>query len=1572
MKRGFFIAAALLMIFGFTAVPNRVHAEPAAVNASSGVSLSDLANQGLIKLRGRTVVKNGYLDTHFSGTGFEFQATVASATQITLTYDSSVYSKIGFIIDGDETVVLNRTTGSDRTAKATIPAGTHEVIVVKESQITTGTPTFKMKTIQFNGTVDKKLDDRDIYFEVIGDSYSCGDGAVGKYAIGKAWTSPDDDAVTSSFGHYLATMLGADYSVVGRGGIGLDGTNMQESGSNTVTMPMLYKYASYTDRANGVQYDFQSARVPDFVVIELGANDSNSSSNAASWTGYAKNLILQVKEVYGDVPIIWEFTGSKSWLFTGLRNLAKTDAQLSVYDNLYFHTNYFNRNGSAALKTQSGGHPDSGDQYAFAERLYNFIDTDTFILEAPEDPKTEIVYYVSESGNDSNDGLTPETALKTCPMVLKKYTNKTGSPADAELVIKVTGTVVGSTKQGFMDFDAGSRYYRTDGTPLPVVIETYQYDGTNRATIKQNSKPSNGGSAHMDVIQPFTFRNVKIWCAKGTSSSYPYSINNLHASGNRLVLDNVIAQREEGGTLNLSAAGQFRRSYLEPAIAGTAEALSEVVLLNGTYDSTTGFGYIAANPAGSLYASGNSAYSAPGLTCKITVGKGAIAKNVNLVRGTFAPKEAVVEVTTGGVIEGYFAGSPNSSAADTRNTYNTDVRFLLSGGKVHGYFWMLGRNATVNGDVTFEMTGGEIHVPPFTNTDGSIIALGAGWSGGIVTGDVFNDISGGLFLLEGGNYQTSPFFAGYSNVKIQGSVYNTISAGTFMVIQGEGYSSPANSGLYLGMMSGCIQTELVNEIKGGLFDQTRLGDTYYFGGQSVSFAIRAIRSTIGEEAGNGRNVGPVFLSKGVSFAAGWGQFGVSTYTSGAAPANQACSDEVVVSTLVLGGQFDGNVYCTPTGATNTTNGYWPRTIGSEVVDIENGDFLGTTYLASNNGDVYGHVLVTVNGGRFKGVYGTAWNATGVIHDGLEIHINDFNDFGALYSSTTATEPYCMSNNFAFWAVHNGTVKATTPGRTAFTFDISGGTFLRTVNVASNGGTVVGDVSININDGYFKTVTGNTLAKNYINGGYFVNEPAADLIEEGYKAAAEENTNAYPFASTYDPMQYHYIVREKLNCIIEVASETTEGGVVTAIAPLSGGGTYLEDSPVTLTATEVPGYLFKGWYLSGAQASPRFRYETAAVSDATYVAKYEVRSAGFEITVDAAEYEFVNNGVASSETGRNTFTVQPGDPFEIRYAETDFDGWINASGKLFSRENPYAGTASNDMGFKLQTKGSTEAPTVIFYTAYNQVLQTVKAADLTALPAVPVVIDKVNPGSWSLTLSEIQTKAANGTPLIPVVATYLSKEEYYVVTIKSVFKGTDASPAAYDPALVNSVPVEDRTTEPTAISEAVEITPEELSGYAFQYFAAADGTILSYDTLKLRLKADMTIYAVYDGEPATALPTVSMVTAMHSGSTIYFEAARSLPDTATVVEQGILFTTKDLMGNASMTDGEALIAAENALVVQGTLRYQYASSGKQNVDVTGLTLKNVSGLTVYARGYVVYMMNGEEGILLSDVVSETAE
>ena len=119
-----------------------------------------------------------------------------------------------------------------------------------------------------------------------------------------------------------------------------------------------------------------------------------------------------------------------------------------------------------------------------------------------------------------------------------------------------------------------------------------------------------------------------------------------------------------------------------------------------------------------------------------------------------------------------------------------------------------------------------------------------------------------------------------------------------------------------------------------------------------------------------------------------------------------------------------------------------------------------------------------------------------------------------------------------------------------------------------------------------------------------------------------------------------------------------------------------------------------------------------------------------------------------------------------------------------------------------------------------------------------------------------------------------------------------------------------------------------------------------------------LYAVYGNETAPDGPLVSVLTIKRTGTTMNVEVLRDLPDGYSVKEQGILFGTEATFG---------ILAPEDAMVFNGADTFRYVSNGIAPTDVTGLTLRNVSG-KIYARGYVIYLFGGAEAVIYTDVVS----
>ena len=1099
MKRwlsGIIVAITVIAAFVLVAVFARPAKAVGGVNCSNDVTLDVLANADLLKLSGRTIVESGYLTAEYSGTGFETNITVTKDSEIKLVYLTNYMNKLSVFIDGEK-VKTELIQPADGELFVPVTAGAHTVKVVKESQLSsTTTAYFRYKSIGFPGTVDSRPEDKELLVEVIGDSYSCGDGADARYEAGTAWTSIRDDAITKSFGWYLSEMMGADFNEVGRGGQGLDGTAAQEAQSNKVTMPILFDYVSYGDQASGKVYE--TTRTPNLVVIELGANDTCNASNQSNWVSIAKNFILKIKKRYGDVPIVWALTGQKSYFYTGLYEAFESDKDLSAYDNLYVMYNYLNRNGSAALASQKGGHPDEIDQRKFAERLYDFIETEG-VLKTDEEPEhpNDLVYYVSDTGNDAADGLTFLNAKLTVGSALtaargaingKKQVNGT------RIVVKVQGNVVLTGTQNFTEpFQPAYIPYCQDGTMVPIIIETMNYvpDGNTdtRATVSSTFTPVNSGNASSYSYVDLTFKNVKLhFAGKGTGN---LSVLNIYNQNGNLTFDNTSVSTASGGTVNVSANGfSYVGAVHDSFIKNGVEHTNVNTFLHGVYDKSTGFGTIAAvGGTGSYWASAGSYTSAPSLTCKVVVGEGAVlGNNLRILATNIGVKEAIVEVTTGGKVLGMFQGTASGSST-ARTTFTNNATLNITGGHFEGPLYMMGDYANLNGNLTFNMTGGEIVVPTATTAENSNISLASGTKGNTINGNSIKNISGGIIWLQGGvdgsgsALQTSVHFSGRSNTVINGNSENTITAGAILVTPSNPDKKQTASGVYFGGFDSCaVNGELINRIEGGIIDQTQYGTTIYYGSQGVVNGIKKLTNIIGVQNDDGRNEGPVHLGSTISMGAGWGQYGVTAYSGkNVTDAAAVTSDEIVVSTTVYGGQFGGAVNLTPTGNVDETNKRYPRTEGSIQVDVYGGDFEGTTNIKSS-GRVYGHVECNIHGGNFTNINGVTGG--GLVTDGVTINIYDMVGYGKVDSKT-----------YSFDALVSGSVQALTYGRNAFECNIEGGYARMNLLLDDNSGVVTGNTLVQVKDGWFGSVTG-ALANGAVSGGTYATAPASNLLATG--------------------------------------------------------------------------------------------------------------------------------------------------------------------------------------------------------------------------------------------------------------------------------------------------------------------------------------------------------------------------------------------------------------------------------------------------------------------------------------------
>ncbi len=305
------------------------------------------------KLYGRCSTGLGlYLD--FSASGFELNVE-SKGNPMSIEYLAGYDLYVAVFVDGK---LLDRPLLPAGTGTLTIPltAGQHTVMVLKETEVQTNGNTLQLMNMLFDGTILEKPADRPLYMEVIGDSIACGDGSLGKYTAGQKWVLQDHSG-THGFAYLTAQKIGADWSVFARGGIGL----MKPAGEYTAGQ--MYPYVNlYRDKVTR----YTPARTPDIVIVELGANDDKNDT--AAFVAAYNSLVDQIRALYGpDVKIVW--TGKNYNQYNSAQYVAKERED----PNMFAFQFAYGGSGSAALATQSEGHPDAAEQQAFADALAGYL-----------------------------------------------------------------------------------------------------------------------------------------------------------------------------------------------------------------------------------------------------------------------------------------------------------------------------------------------------------------------------------------------------------------------------------------------------------------------------------------------------------------------------------------------------------------------------------------------------------------------------------------------------------------------------------------------------------------------------------------------------------------------------------------------------------------------------------------------------------------------------------------------------------------------------------------------------------------------------------------------------------------------------------------------------------------------------------------------------------------------------------------------------------------------------------------------------------------------------------------------
>ena len=333
MKKKFLVGFLALCMMHITAACSLLPSSPTTPTADTEPML-ELTDQTMaiaantastFRTLGRTYTRNNGLACDFSCTGIEFTALCEGEIYLTVAATDQAYLTV--YIDGERTddrISVSPATPLVRIARG-LEYGEHTIMIVNQSQFSMAT--LVMQEIRLTGLFRDKPADRDLFIEFYGDSTLHGSNVF------LGGTSAKTSDATSAFGWIAAQQLGADCSLIGRGGLGLVQSNLGYG------MLDLYDLCGNIKLAGVPKYDF--ARIPDAVVIKLGINDYVHGGLSATPDIYAAGvakMIGNIRQKYGaDVPIVWIYGDRDDEQdFWATTKLALDDLKAAGDDNIHY------------------------------------------------------------------------------------------------------------------------------------------------------------------------------------------------------------------------------------------------------------------------------------------------------------------------------------------------------------------------------------------------------------------------------------------------------------------------------------------------------------------------------------------------------------------------------------------------------------------------------------------------------------------------------------------------------------------------------------------------------------------------------------------------------------------------------------------------------------------------------------------------------------------------------------------------------------------------------------------------------------------------------------------------------------------------------------------------------------------------------------------------------------------------------------------------------------------------------------------------------------------------------------
>ena len=255
-----------------------------------------------ISYTGRTLAEGGnvsfdwsgvYARIRFTGPYFAVKCSDTKANYFNVWIDSPYSEKADIVI---------RTAGKDTTIvlAGKLGKGEHEVILQKRTEGEQGTVTFH--EFLTKGEVLPAAQPKDRHIEFIGDSYTCGFGTENSVATDPF--KPETENCNLAYAAIASRYFDADYSLICHSGQGVARNYDDFKPGYT----MVERYGQTFDEDTGHPWSReQVTRIPDIVVIYLGANDFSTGKQPSLEvfaTRYTE-LLRKVREYYSEsVPVL--------------------------------------------------------------------------------------------------------------------------------------------------------------------------------------------------------------------------------------------------------------------------------------------------------------------------------------------------------------------------------------------------------------------------------------------------------------------------------------------------------------------------------------------------------------------------------------------------------------------------------------------------------------------------------------------------------------------------------------------------------------------------------------------------------------------------------------------------------------------------------------------------------------------------------------------------------------------------------------------------------------------------------------------------------------------------------------------------------------------------------------------------------------------------------------------------------------------------------------------------------------------------------------------------------------------